>query len=263
MSPPRCRSFPASRLLAATALLVPFVTLPPAWAGEAAEPDDFQPLTVDDASPLERGQGTADAALVWDRAHKEDLFEVRPRLRAGVAGGLELSLAAPYRFGEGDEADQADLEPGVQYQLTEGKGGWPTLAVEAAGTIPLGSHAGHEAELTFLATQPLGARGEEGPALHLNLSWSHLFDAGDDEREDRYAAVLGYSRPLGERTGLILDLVHEQEEDKGQATNLAEAGVRLELVDGLILSLGAGAGLGGDTPEVRVTAGLQRSFRLF
>src|SRR5919202_5719663 len=92
------------------AALLGSVVAPPALADEAAQPDDFLPITVDDASPLDRGQGAADAVLVWDRSHGDDLFEIRPRVRAGVADGLELSLAMPYRFGEGDEADQADLE---------------------------------------------------------------------------------------------------------------------------------------------------------
>ena len=57
--------------------------------------------------------------------------------------------------------------------------------------------------------------------------------------------------------------MHEDERDRDQATNLVEASVRREVMEGLILSAGAGTGLAGDLPEFRLTVGLHRQFRAF
>jgi hypothetical protein len=249
--------------LALALLLTPLAGLPAA-ADEASQPDDFQPLTVDDASPLKRGQATAEFITRWDRDRSgDDLIELRPRATLGVFDRLELELAVPYTLGSADEAGRADLEASAKYGLTEAKGGLPALALDADVVVPLGSHAGLDTELTLLASEPLTGHGEDGPTLHLNLSWLHFLDRESGERSDGYAAVLGLSYPVGEKTGLVFDVAHEDERESGQATNLVEAGVRREVADGLILSAGAGTGLGGDSPEVRLTVGLQRQFRAF
>ena len=237
----------------------------PAVAGEAAQPDDLQPITIDSASPLDRGQATAELITRWDRdRHGDDLIELRPRAKVGALAGLELQLALPYTLGSAGEADQANLDLAAKYGLRDAGGGLPALSLEADISVPLGSHPGPDTELTLLASQPLTGKGEDGPSLHLNLSWLHFFDArSGEERRDGYAAALGVSFPVGQNTGLVADIVHEDERDRGRATNLVEAGVRREVAEGLILSAGAGTGLAGDSPEVRLTVGLQHPFRAF
>jgi hypothetical protein len=237
----------------------------PAAAGEAAQPDDFQPLTIDDASPLERGQASAELSTSWDHdRHGDDLIELRPAAKIGAFEGLELELALPYTLGSSDEAGQANFDLGAKYGLRDAGGGLPALALEADVSVPLGSHPGLDTELTLLAAQPLTGKGEGGPALYLNLSWLHFFDAeSGEERSNGYAAAFGVSFPVGENTGLVADIVHEDERDRDQATNLVEAGVRREVMEGLILSVGAGTGLAGDSPEFRLTVGLQHQFRAF
>lgn len=256
--PTRRPPAPWALLAACLGLLLPAV---PARAAEPAQPGTFQPLTVEDASPIERGQAEAALAFRWDHVEEgDDLFEARPRLKLGALPGLELELAAPYRFGDEGEGD---LRASAQYALTRGGGALPALGVEMGVTRTYGSRRDTEAELKALATQPLTRQGGSGPSLHLNLSWLRLFDAGPAERGDRYAAVVGYSQPVGQDTALVLDLAREQERGEGRETNIAEAGLRRRLPGDLVLSAGAGLGLDADSPDFRMVVGLQHSFSLF
>jgi hypothetical protein len=136
--PTRRPPAPWALLAACLGLLLPAV---PARAAEPAQPGTFQPLTVEDASPIERGQAEAALAFRWDHVEEgDDLFEARPRLKLGALPGLELELAAPYRFGDEGEGD---LRASAQYALTRGGGALPALGVEMGVTRTYGSRQGH------------------------------------------------------------------------------------------------------------------------
>ncbi len=71
----------------------------------------------------------------------------------------------------------------------------------------------------------------------------------------------GYRRLLGRQTGLVADVIREQERALGEAVSIAEVGVRHPLSRETAFSLGIGAGTGGPSaPRWRVIAGFEQSF---
>ena len=107
-------------------------------------------------------------------------------------------------------------------------------------------------------TKTLG-KGANLDRLHLNLAYTRNTDAGDDERNNRFTGVLGYSRRINSETILVTDFVYEQEEEKDTDTYLLELGVRHQINPLTVLSIGTGVGLTDDSPDFRITFGFQRS----
>jgi hypothetical protein len=95
--------------------------------------------------------------------------------------------------------------------------------------------------------------------LHVNLGYTVNTDPGEDDREGRVSAVLGYSRRLTPETIFVSDLAFEQEVTQDEDTLMIEAGIRHQVTPLSVLSIGAGAGLTSDSPDVRLTVGWQRS----
>ena len=69
----------------------------------------------------------------------------------------------------------------------------------------------------------------------------------------------GYSRRLGSETILVTDFVYEQEEEKNKDAYILELGIRQQATPLTVWSIGAGVGIGRDSPDFRVTAGIQQS----
>jgi hypothetical protein len=59
---------------------------------------------------------------------------------------------------------------------------------------------------------------------------------------------------------LVTDFVREQEREKDKTANILEAGIRRQLDPLTVLAIGVGAGIGPDSPDIRVTGAFQRSF---
>ena len=87
----------------------------------------------------------------------------------------------------------------------------------------------------------------------MNAAWTNNAEAEDDERDDMYKFVIGYDRRLNADTVLILDYVREQEKEKNEEINLVEAGIRCQLTPLTVIAAGAGAGIGEDSPDFRIT----------
>jgi hypothetical protein len=125
--------------------------------------------------------------------------------------------------------------------------------------LPTGENAeGVDTQLKFIATKTIG--DEHLDRLHLNLTYAHKFDRPDDERSDRYEAILGYSRRLGPDTILVADFVRSEELMEGMESNIVEVGIRQQLDPLTVISIGAGAGIGDDSPDYLITIGIQRTF---
>jgi hypothetical protein len=67
-------------------------------------------------------------------------------------------------------------------------------------------------------------------------------------------------RRLNADTVLVLDYVREQENEEDKEINLVEAGIRYQCTPLSVISTGAGAGIGEDSPDVRIAVSFQHSF---
>ena len=73
---------------------------------------------------------------------------------------------------------------------------WPAMAIEGQLDIPSGKDSeGLDTRLQFIATKTLSGQPAQDQ-LHVNFTWVHNAENAPVERDDRYIAVLGYSRRL-------------------------------------------------------------------
>ena len=118
---------------------------------------------------------------------------------------------------------------------------------------------GVDTQFKFIATKTLGA-GSRLQRLHLNLIYRHNAQAQATEHSNRYAAIVGYSQRLNADTVGILDFVREQELKENKTANILEVGLRRQMTPLRTLAIGAGVGIGQDSPDFRLTAAFQQSF---
>lgn len=215
------------------------------------------PNTLDDAFAAERGSVTLLGAARYDRRHGHDTVRFFPRLLVGVAEGLQATVQVPYTVGSGPRADEGVFAVGALYNFNRETAWLPAFAasVEAGPSIGPDAHGG-EMRLFGIASKTIDPQAWR--RLHLNVAWFRTFDAGEEERRDRYRVALGYSQLLLPRTVLIADYLRETLEERGErASNILEAGVRHLVAPGLTLGGALGAGIGRDSPRFRAIFSVQ------
>ena len=236
--------------------------------GDALALSSFLPVTLEDAYPSDSLK--LKPYLLYERntddARGANLLQIAPRaeLPIDAAHRAGLTLTAPYRVGNASSSGSGDYQLGVLYRFTDDHGGdgiLPALALRAQAAQSYGAGA-HPVETTlrFVATKSLGEL-QTAPRLHLNVSWMHL--AGEraaDDRINRYSWGIGSSLLIGPATAFVADFFREQGSTRGENSSLLEAGIRHAVSDKAVLALGAGAGLGDDSPDFRLLAGFEFSF---
>ena len=114
---------------------------------------------------------------------------------------------------------------------------------------------GVDTVLKLILNKTIG-RGFQWQRVHANVSaMPH-----EDERENYFSGIIGYDRLIGPDTVLVLDFVREQEKEEDRDSNLLEAGIRYQLTPLVVLTAGAAAGIGEDSPDFRTILGFQKSF---
>ena len=250
---------------------------PPVRAREAPEhlgADENLPVSVQDAFVPRPGEVEARAGFVYDRVRRRtsgdeddprrsgrNRYTPRVELEAGILPGLAATIGGEYRFGDADETKSGEVEVGAEWNFLGTQGWWPALALSASVALPYGyDDDTTETTLALLGSLPLG-QGADVPWLHANVAWTRGFNIEEEEeRRDRYSAVLGLAVPVARSTGLIFDVVREQESEKRRYNNLVEAGVRHVLPDDFVLASGAGVGFGDSETDFRFLIGIQKGF---
>lgn len=264
--------FPPTRRLPVPVLAFSLITILglytlPAHGGGVQEIESGLPVTVEDAYPTPYLGQEFQTVIRYDKLDTdeggENLVVVEPRLELGWFRNSQFSLELPYKLGNATEADQGDIALEAFYNFNTESLQLPAFATSFTVSVPYGEDShGAETTTTMIATKTLG-KSWVNRQLHLNVSWIHKFSARSDEREDRYTAVLGYSHPLRSDMLFVGDVVREQHIEKGSTENLVEAGIRYQLTPLLILTGGAGAGFGDDSPDYRVLVGFQYMLSIF
>ena len=255
------------------ALAIAGAALTLAGSAAAAPPDPQAlapnyPVEVEDALPVPEGALVVqlDQRFTRDRTMgaTSDLGQPEAVFKLGAAKGLQLDFSPSYSYGSSSTAERGFATVDALYQFTYDKGLLPDLAVHAYYEAGYG-HGGPSDQTLVrgLLTKRLGDT-VESPRLHLNLTWTHVLSPEATARDDQYAIGVGYSMLLLKDTALVADYVHDQRPDRRQPyENLVDLGLIHVFSPGWSVSVGAGGGVTGSSPEGRVFVGLQRSFKLF
>ncbi len=221
------------------------------------------PITVEDAAAIEKGDVSLKLRSTFDRLKLDggrNRVNLDPEIEVGVANGLSLKANPAYRVGNADDTRQGDVKLSAEINLLEPKNGRLGISLEPLVDIPYGSGTmATEVGVIGRLTQPLGT-SSRAPRLHVNLGWRRLIDPESDQRENRFLMVAGVNVAVGPATAVALDIVRDQQQERGKADNLVEVGVRHVIGDDLALGAGVGVGFGPDSPRYRVLVGVQRSF---
>jgi hypothetical protein len=246
-------------------------------ADERLATDAALPVTVESAFLPNPGETEATLGLVYDRVRRtpreggdddeeagsngRHRFTPLAEIEHGFTRELSGSFGLAYRRGTTEDDLTGEAELGAKWNLSSPQELLPALTLSASVAAPFGFDNGGtwETTIALLASKPLG-NGADAPYLHANLFWTHAYDRGEDDRANRFGAILGLAAPVAESTAIVVDVLHEQDEAKGAITNLAELGVRQLLPGDAVLGLGAGVGFGGSTTDFRVLLGVQKSF---
>jgi hypothetical protein len=235
--------------------------LPPAQAADHTNLEEGLPTQVVDAYATAYLNREIQGLFRYEHTDdNKDRFVLAPRLEYGFARNWQLEVEAPFLLGDADRTGSGNVRLGALYNFNIETLTMPAFAVSARVDIPSGKNSnGADTTLKFIASKML-VRGDWWNVLHFNIGWNHNSGRLDDERENYYQAVLGYSFRTGTDTIMIVDLVRREERKKHEESNLVELGLRRQITPLMVLTGGLGAGFGDESPDVQATAGFQYSF---
>lgn len=244
---------------AALGLALTGVWMETAQAADHLNLEEGLPTEVEDAYPLPYKGREFQGILRYERDGDEDRILLEPRIEYGIAPNAQIRLAVPFSFGDGAVNNIEDVGVELFYNFNAESLKLPALAVSISADFPSGSDSeGVDPGVRFLATKTIG--NEKLERLHLNLGYTRNFGADADERENLFTGILGYSRRLNSDTILVSDFVFELEDEVGREAYILELGIRHQINPQTVFTVGAGAGLTPESPDVRLTVGVQRSF---
>ncbi len=219
------------------------------------------PTDLEDALPSEYLIPEFQSAFRYECTREHgDRFVLLPRVIYGFAPNWHVKLGVPFLLGSADKTGSGNVELELFKALNDETLHLPIFAVAAGGEFPTGFDTrGGNTSVKFIATKTVGESATL-PRVHVNVSWNHNIGGPSDVRRDSYIALLGYSRFLPGDNVLVMDLEREQELEKGKTANLVEAGLRRMFMGQGVISIGAGAGIGENSPHYRITLGFQYTF---
>jgi hypothetical protein len=230
-------------------------------AGDHHRLEEGLPVEVEDAFATGYRNRELQTVIRYERTDdNENLVYLEPRLEYGIWPNAEIQVAVPVRMGNADRTGSGDIDLSALYNFNHETLFLPALSLEGTVTFPTGKDSdGYDTELKFLATKTIG-KTSRLHQLHLNVSWLRNDEREEDERRNRYKAVLGYSSSIAADWIFVADIVREALEEEDAFANLVEAGVRFQYSPLTVLALGVGVGVGEESPDGRITGGFQRSF---
>jgi hypothetical protein len=235
--------------------------LPPAQAADHTNLEEGLPTQVTDAYATAYLNREIQGLFRYEHTDdNQDRFVLAPRLEYGFARNWQLEVEAPFLLGDADRTGSGNVRLGALYNFNVETLTMPAFALSARVDIPSGKNSnGADTTLKFIASKML-IRSDWWNVLHFNIAWNHNSGRLEEERENYYQAVLGYSFRTGTDTIMIVDLVRREERKKHEESNLVELGIRRQITPLMLLTAGLGAGFGDESPDFQATAGFQYSF---
>lgn len=241
----------------------------PASAVDHNNIDAGRPLSFDDAEAIAFRERALEFGVTLSAPRGgADRLGLKAEYLVGFALNSHLSVDVDASLGgrAGSDATGADLDEvgvGVFHNFNREYGGTPAFAVRGDVLFPVGGGAGGtEYRLRGIASKA----ARQYDRWHLNLDAVFAPGAGDEEREFRPGAVLGYSTPLGyptrfDRTGLA-EVALQTSEEKGEGPVVSLGlGLRQQVTVRSVLDVGLRSDLaGGERDDIRLIAGYATAF---
>jgi hypothetical protein len=222
------------------------------------------PTDVVDAYPLDYQTLSTFGIVRYERTENgRNNWLLQPEVRYGFAPHWEADLAIPFMEGNYKGTGGGNIRLGALYQFLQDDEWYPALAVGPQAELPTGrASRGVDIALTLAATKSLAAfiPDARGDAVHLNFTWNHNMQSRAIERDDWFQFRLGYSRELFEGIVGVADFIHQQNILKRHDENIIEGGLIYTWTKNLSVAGGLGFGLGAESPDIRVTTGVQYTF---
>lgn len=214
------------------------------------------PVRVEDAYPAAYREWELEVPLQYDRTRDgKNLYEAVPELVYGIIRNADVALSVPVRVGTADKTGSGDIELEAFYNFNNEGLSLPAFALKAGAALPTGRHSrGLDTHLLLIATRSITNHLDR---LHFNIEFAHNADPRPDERDNRWAFIVGYSGRLGPDMMIVADIIREQEREEGEASNVVELGLRRMLTPLAVVSAGFGTGFGDESPPFRLDLGLQ------
>lgn len=248
-------------------LLVLMFALPilPAHGQPEALMED--PFGIIGVAPTAAGGQTLSLGLGYSRARNgtnRDLYGGALEAEAGLVRGLDLRFAQTAEYGPAAPYPADDTKRlwgglsqlGLRWQMLEEDGWRPALGVFGALRSAYGETSGpsQSGQIVGLLSKTI-IEGERPLALSLNAGWSELFNAAPGERAGRYEFAVGLTQNLAQNTSLGVSYLRNQQDRGEKDQNIIAAGLWHRLRPaGPIMAVGAGAGIGDDSPSFLVFA---------
>lgn len=220
------------------------------------------PVEIADTIPIHYRNTELQGLARWTHTREgEEKFSLEPRLEYGIWYNAQASVSFPYEFGEAvDENEFKDIDLELFYNFNQETLVLPAVALAGVVIFPVSDEGeGVDTALKLLMSKTIGG-STLFHRVHLNAAWNQNDDALEDERDDFFKIVMGYDRLLNARTQLVLDYVWEQEKEDNKEANIIEAGLRYQFTPLTVIAAGVGAGVGADSPDLRITLAFQHSF---
>jgi hypothetical protein len=216
------------------------------------------PTRLEDAYPTAYRNREVQFFTRYERTREgEDRVTLNPRAEFSLARNWQFKVAAPFYTGSADRTGSGNVRMEAFYNFNVESLYVPAFALVGGVEFPSGKDsAGVDTTAKAILTQTISNRLDR---LHLNAEITHNAGRMLDERSTRFTGVFGYSGRLGPDTILITDIVRQQERRRGENSNIIEVGIRRQLSPLMVLSVGAGAGVGDQSPKVLITIGIQRT----
>ena len=231
----------------------------------AIEPTELEPTEGMEAKGVEVEQ-----KVVFEKSDAK-VWTSETSVEYALTEQWAVELEVPYEFVEGGGDHVGDVGLSVEYVFNPGSESGLVAGVIAGAAFPTGDDSsGVDADLKLqLSKWNLG--GSEKHGVHATLEGKYNNDAGSAEkhllREDesgerdfRYAAVLGYTYQATPSTRLVVDVVRKQLAEEDHNANLVEVGLTHKLSESTTVAVGAGIGVGEESPDYLARAGVQFRF---
>lgn len=242
--------------------LLLFCLLPQAFASDHTNLEEGLPTELEDAYPIKFRSREFQGLIRYVDEGKEHRMVYRPVLEVGIFPNTQFNVSGTFYSGNVDREGSGDVSASLFYNFNTESVAVPAFSLAVEADFPSGVRsAGVDVTTKLVLSKMPVVRSTLLHRLHANLIWKR--NAGideEEEREDQFKWIAGFSSRAGRDMSLIIDYVREQKEKKGEDANLVEAGLRRQLTPFTLAVLGAGVGFGDDSERYRVTFGFQHSF---
>jgi hypothetical protein len=211
--------------------------------------NEFMPTRLEDATPTDLHKFEIQFGSQFEEKSQDEV-NFRTNARYGLTDRIQLEGMMNTLSG-GDEANTGDIQLGGQYLINKNAKYVPEVAFSPGITIPSGRGSqGIDSHLRFnISSTIIGSPNTPTTQIHLNIDWGDNQSRQSQERRNRLLYVMGLSHRFSDSGSVIVDFFREEEMESMEETNMFELGTEYDLGSSYYAGLGAGVGLGDESPS--------------